>query len=163
MPGDNVAVARFEQPDANNSTPNVNGMSVNRLGIFESSFDMNPIANMGVPNGYSSLLIVVEYTALGILLLIPTSGSSAPPLASSMELQFSISSGRSPPIFCRNHFVGIGSYLRHGTINQTAAIPIDIVIPNACNAGVLLKPSKPNESRVLNADKPTASHAAWRV
>jgi len=37
MPGDNVAVARFEQPDANNSTPNVNGMSVNRLGIFESS------------------------------------------------------------------------------------------------------------------------------
>src|SRR4051812_9891927 len=57
---------------------------------------------------------------------------------------------------------GGGSYLsarKHGAINHTVATPINIVSPNACNAGVLLKPSKPNDSKVLTADKPTASHA----
>src|SRR6266404_5272754 len=53
----------------------------------------------------------------------------------------------------------IGSFLKRGTINHTVIVPINIVRPNACSAGVLLKLSKPKESRVLNADKLTASQA----
>jgi hypothetical protein len=53
----------------------------------------------------------------------------------------------------------VGSSLKQGTMNHTVIVPINMVRPNACSAGVLLKLSNPKESKVLNADKPTASQA----
>src|SRR6185503_9678926 len=48
---------------------------------------------------------------------------------------------------------------KQGTINHTTVVPISMVNPNACNAGVLLKLSKPKESNVLKAERTTASQA----
>jgi hypothetical protein len=53
--------------------------------------------------------------------------------------------------------IGDRSLRKQGTITQTVAIPISITSPKARSAGVWLKLSKPKESSVLNADRPTES------